>query len=205
MSISEKDPVISFSDFKMIKLLGNGSFGKVFLAKHAKRCKFYALKVLNKKKLMVKKQLRYAVGEASILKKVDCPFIIKLHYSFQTPSNLYMALDYCPNGDLAELLSEKDMLDEKMARFYAAQLIIAIEYLHKKKIIYRDLKPENILIGPDGYIRLTDFGLSKENTFSMSFCGSPAYLSPEMLEKKGVGLETDIYGIGCVLFEMLVG
>ena len=85
----------------MIKLLGNGSFGKVFLAKHLKSHRNYALKVLNKKKLMAKKQLKYAVGEANILKKVNCPFIIGLHYSFQTPSNLYIALDYCPNGDLA--------------------------------------------------------------------------------------------------------
>ena len=111
MSISEKTPSICFSDFQMIKLLGNGSFGKVFLAKHMKRCKLFALKVLNKKKLMVKKQLRYAVGEANILKKVDCPFIIKLHYSFQTPTHLYMAIDYCPHGDLTEILSERDFLD----------------------------------------------------------------------------------------------
>lgn len=144
-----------------MKLLGNGSFGKVFLAKHLKTTTNYALKVLNKKKLMMKKQMKYAVGEANILKKVDCPFIIKLHYSFQTPTNLYIALDYCPNGDLAEVLSDRDYLLEKEAQFYIAQLILAIEYLHSKKIIYRDLKPENILIGSDGYIRLTDFGLSK--------------------------------------------
>lgn len=86
-----------------------------------------------------------------------------------------------------------------------AQIILALEYLHNHNILYRDLKPENILIAKDGYIRLTDFGLSKENCFAMSFCGSPAYLSPEMLEKKGVGFSTDIYGIGCVLFEMLTG
>ena len=96
-------------------------------------------------------------------------------------------------------------MDENCARFIIAQLVLAIEYLHKNNILYRDLKPENILIHEDGYIRLTDFGLSKENNFAASFCGSPAYLSPEMLEKKGVGFSSDIYGIGCVLYEMVVG
>ncbi len=83
--------------------------------------------------------------------------------------------------------------------------MLAIEYLHKNSIIYRDLKPENILIGKDGYIRLADFGLSREKLFSGSFCGSPAYLSPEMLEKNGVGKSADIYGLGCILYEMVVG
>ena len=163
------------------------------------------MKILNKKKLIGKKQLKYAVSEANILKKVDFPFIIKLHYAFQTPLNLYMALDNCTNGDLAELIIVKEKLNESTARFIIAQIILALEYLHLHNILYRDLKPENVLIANDGYIRLTDFGLSKENCFSMSFCGSPAYLSPEMLEKKGVGFSTDIYGIGCVLFEMAVG
>ena len=160
---------------------------------------------MNKKKLSLKKQLKYAVGEANILKKITHPFVIQLHYSFQTPSNLFMVLDYCPHKDLAELLYDEDRMTESACRFYIAQLLLAINYLHRNKILYRDLKPENILIGRDGYIRLADFNLSKENDFSMSFCGSPAYLSPEMLEKKGVGFEADIYGIGCVLYEMMVG
>ncbi len=91
----------------MIKLLGNGSFGQVYLAKYLKNGQLYALKILNKKKLINKKQLRYAVSEASILKKVDFPFIINLHFSFQTPLHLYLALDNCTNGDLAELIIVK--------------------------------------------------------------------------------------------------
>lgn len=95
--------------------------------------------------------------------------------------NLYMAIDNCSQGDLSEILIVRGKLSESTARFVVAQLILAIQYLHQNRILYRDMKPENILIGNDGYIRLTDFGLSKENNFSMSFCGSPAYLSPEML------------------------
>lgn len=162
-------------------MLGNGSFGKVYEAKYLRNNRTYALKVLNKKKLIAKKQLKYAVSEANILKKVNSPFIIKMYFAFQTPMNLYMAIDNCSKGDLSEILIVKGKLNEKTSRFVIAQLILAIQYLHENRILYRDMKPENILIANDGYIRLTDFGLSKENNFSMSFCGSPAYLSPEML------------------------
>lgn len=154
---------------------------------------------------MVKRQLKYALGQANILKKLESQFTVKLYYSFQTPSNLFFAIDYCPYGDLSELLCNEDRLTEKGCKFYIAQVILAIEHLHKNQIIYRDLKPENILIDRDGFIKLTDFGLSSQKSYSMSFCGSRAYLSPEMLQKKGVGFESDIYGIGCILYEMLVG
>ncbi len=136
---------------------------------------------------------------------MDFPFVVKLYFAFQTPTNLYMALDNCSYGDLSQLIADKEKLSETTARFLTAQLVLAIQYLHSHNILYRDLKPENILLASDGYIRLTDFGLSRQNHFSMSFCGSPAYLSPEMLERKGVGFSTDIYGIGCVLYEMVVG
>lgn len=112
---------------------------------------------------------------------MNSPFVITLYYAFQTPLHLYMVLDNCPNGDLSEVIIVREKLTESTACFILGQLILAVEYLHSKGILYRDMKPENILIARDGYIKLTDFGLSKENCFSMSFCGSPAYLSPEML------------------------
>lgn len=139
-------PVISYINFEVLKQLGTGAFGKVYLAIFRPTGCNYAVKVLNKKKLFSKKQLKYAVGETNILKKMDSPFIIKLHFAFQTPSNLYMVLDNCSLGDLAELITIKDYLKEKTARFVIAQLILAIEYLHSHNILYRDLKPENILI-----------------------------------------------------------
>lgn len=92
---------------------------------------------------------------------MDSPFIVKLHFAFQTPNSLYMAIDHCSLGDLAELISVKEVLKESTARFVIAQLVLAIEYLHKHNILYRDLKPENILIDRSGYIKLTDFGLSR--------------------------------------------
>lgn len=113
----------------------------VYSARHKGSNRVLAMKILNKKKLIGKKQLKYAVSEANILKKVDFPFIIKLHYAFQTPLNLYMALDNCTNGDLAELIIVKEKLNESTSRFIIAQIILALEYLHRNNILYRDLKP----------------------------------------------------------------
>ncbi len=166
------------------------------------------MKVLNKSFLLKKKLLRYAITECNILKESNCPFIIKLHYSFQTPDNLYMILDYCSIGDLGSRIYY-ELLEEDEAKFYIAELILAIEYLHQHDIIYRDLKPENILIDSDGHIKLTDFDLAKENVKNnipnKTFCGSPLYLSPEMLSKEGATKASDIYGIGVILYQMVYG
>ena len=166
------------------------------------------MKVLNKSYLLKKKLLRYAITECNVLKQSDCHFIIKLHYSFQTPENLYMILDYCPIGDLSYQI-QLNLFEEDEAKFYIAELILAIEYLHKKDIIYRDLKPENILIDKDGHFKLADFGLEKENVKNdipnKTFCGSPQYLSPKMLSKEGTTKSSDVYGIGAILFEMVTG
>jgi serine/threonine protein kinase len=121
-----------------------------------------------------------------------------------------MILDYCPGGDLAYHLNKKQIFEEEEARFFIAEIILAIEYIHSLDVIYRDLKPENILVEADGHCRLADFGLAKENIgekdFARSFCGSPAYLPPEMLHNnKGVSKSADIYQIGAVLYEFLVG
>ena len=162
------------------------------------------MKVLNKKYLFERKQLRYAISECNILKQMDHPFILKLHYSFQTPRYLYFILDYCSKGDLAMHLEQRHVFSENESKFFIAELILAIEYLHSKDIIYRDLKPANILISQDGHIKLADFGLAKEginrSKNALSFCGSPAYLAPEMVVRKKVGKATDIYGIGIYIY-----
>ena len=199
-----------FEDYIIIGLLGTGSFGRVFKVKIKDDItkKIFAMKVINKNLLIRKKQLKYAVSECSILKKCDCPFIVKLYYSFQTLENLYMIEEYYPGGDLQYHL-KINLLEENEAKFYIAEIILAIEHLHDKNIIYRDLKPENVLIGEDNHIVLADFGLAKEgihgNSLSNSFCGSPAYLPPETVNMKGVGRSGDLYGIGAVLYEMISG
>lgn len=155
------------------------------------------MKVLKKSFLVKNNHLKYAVSEANILKRAENPYVIKLHYAFQTPDNLYMVLDLCTGGDLAYHLTKREMFDENEAMFFTAEIVLAIEYIHSLDVIYRDLKPENILIDSEGHIKLTDFGLAKENidfkSNAKSFCGSPAYLAPEMLTDKGVGRPADIY------------
>ena len=200
--------IINFNSFEILELIGGGSFGKVFKVKLKGTDKIYAMKVLNKGYLIKKKLLRYAITECNVLKQSNCPFIIKLHYSFQTPENLYMILDYCPIGDFSYQI-QLNLFEEDEAKFYIAELILAIEYLHQHDIIYRDLKPENILIDSDGHIKLADFGLAKENVTTnvpnKTFCGSPQYLSPEMLSKEGTTKASDIYGVGAILFELISG
>ena len=208
--IKDSNKGIKFADYIILGLLGTGSFGRVFKVKlkDDPSSKIYAMKVINKNILIRKKQMKYAVGECNVLKRCDCPFIVKLYFSFQTMENLYLIEEYCPGGDLQNHL-KVSLLEEEEAKFYIAEVILAIEHLHDLNIIYRDLKPENILIGEDNHIILADFGLAKEgiegNLLSRSFCGSPAYLPPETLNLKGVGKSGDIYGIGAVLYEMISG
>ena len=198
---------ITFNSFEILSVLGVGSFGKVCKVRLKKTGKIYAMKILNKNFLIKNKILKYAITECNILKKSSSPFIITLHYAFQTPDNLYMILDYCPGGDL-DFHIQIRIFEEEEAKFYIAELILAIEYLHLNNILYRDLKPENILIHSDGHIKLADFGLAGENVkegIIKSFCGSPSYLSPEMIQKQESTKASDIYGIGAVLYEMMSG
>ena len=200
---------IKLKDFKILEIIGNGTFGKVFKVKCLLDNNIYAMKVLRKKFLLDNNQLKYALSEIKILKKCSHPFIIKLHFSFQTPSNLYLIIDYCSKGNLSLLLQTKKRLNEKEIKFYLSELILSIEYLHNKNILYRDLKPENILISKDNHIKLCDFGLAKENdSFNFrakSFCGSLLYISPEMLCKKGINNKGDIYSIGIIIYELFYG
>ena len=199
---------INFSSFDILETLGSGTFGKVFKVRLKTTGNIYAMKIINKKYLIKNQQLRYAVTECNVLKQAQHPFIITLHFAFQTPDHLYMILDYCPGGDLSFHIV-RNLFEEDEAKFFIAELILAIEHLHNLDIIYRDLKPENILIDCEGHVKLADFGLAKEkvsdNKVAQSFCGSPAYLAPEMVNRRGVGKSADIYGVGAVLYEMISG
>lgn len=200
---------VCFESFKILKVLGSGAFGKVYKVEKKDTKKIYAMKALKKRNLILKNHLGYAVTEGNVLKAANHPFVLGLHYSFQTPFYLYFVLDYCPGGDLSFHLANKGCFSEDEVRFFIAELILSVQYLHSKDVIYRDLKPENILIDEYGHIKLADFGLSKvgmtEGRLARSFCGSPAYLSPEMVNRKGVGKAADIYGIGVVMYELLAG
>jgi len=195
--------------FIPINYLGGGSFGKVYLVKTKSTGKYYAMKVLSKKKTKVENLWRYIYAERNIQSMVRHPFIVKLRCAFQTKGSFVMIMDYYPGGDLGHLLREEKKFTEERARMYIAEVILAIEELHKKEIIYRDLKPENVLIDSQGHIALTDFGLSKEGVkyhdFTKSFCGSVAYLAPEILNDAGHSRSVDWYLVGVMFYAMIIG
>ena len=150
---------------RLICLLGEGSFAKVFLVKKYEsnsQISYFAMKVLDKSILKEKDYFDYIKLEREILMTLEHPFILKLNYSFQCKQNLYLMLDYEGGGTLFFHLKKNNRFTETEVAFYAAEIILAIQYLHSKKIIYRDLKPENILLSEDGHIKLADFGLAKK-------------------------------------------
>jgi len=209
---------VNFSSFTLLEKIGSGAFGSVFKVTHNLTGETFAMKAISKRYLLRTQQLKYALSESQLLKVVNHPFIIKMHYAFQTFRYLYFIIDYCNCGDLAMHIAKNAVFKENEAQFYIAELILAIEYLHSLNIVYRDLKPENLLIGnnfllitlgDDGHLRLSDFGLAKQilkqGSQSKSFCGSLYYLSPEMVTMKSSDKTIDIYGIGIILYEMLSG
>ena len=200
----KKKPKIDLRKFKVLSLLGVGGFGTVFKVRHILTDKIYAMKVMNKNYVIKKKYLHYVVSEFEIMKKLaGFPFILDLHYCFQTANYLYLIIDYCPNGDFTKLESVNN------PKLFFAEVILAFEYIHNKNIIYRDLKPENILLDETGHIKLCDFNLAKagmsKNKRADSFCGSPLYFSPEMVLNLGANYKCDIYGIGLLMYEIYVG
>ncbi|CAG9330283.1 unnamed protein product [Blepharisma stoltei] len=209
-SVLVNDEVINFNSFTILDQIGSGSFGTVYkVQKRNGDQQEYAMKSLSKANLQRQKQLKYAISECRIMKQLKHPFIVTLYYAFQTTQYLYLILEYCPNGDLLGLLESNKIIEENIAKFYLAEVILALEYLHSLEIIYRDLKPANVLIDSSGHAKLADFGLAKENVSkdnpAMTMAGSPAYLPPEIVAKKGASKASDIYGIGPLLYELLTG
>ena len=197
------------SNFICLALLGQGSFGEVYLVQQKNTQNYFAMKVLDKKRIEKQNIFKYAMTERNVLSIINFPFIVKLNYAFQTKEKLFLLLDYCPGGDLSKQLQIQTRFSEDKAKFYICEITLALGELHKKDIIFRDLKPDNIVIDKEGHAMLTDFGLSREGVnekhIAKSFCGSIAYLAPEMLNRKGHGKAVDWYLLGVCFYEMLVG
>ncbi|CAD8207519.1 unnamed protein product [Paramecium pentaurelia] len=206
--------MIGPSNIRIILQIGRGSFGDVYLVEKRNQSKSgqglkYAMKVLPKSKFLGHNLIRYAMAERNILSYLNHPYIVKLRYAFQTNTHLCLLMDFCPGGDLSKIIQNQKRIPEQAAKLYIAEILTALEHLHKNDIIYRDLKPENIVIDTQGHAMLTDFGLSKEgvrdNYGAKSFCGSMAYLAPEMLKRVGHGRAVDWYHLGILLYEMISG
>eukprot|EP00753_Platysulcus_tardus_P015852 PLAT5312.1.p2 GENE.PLAT5312.1~~PLAT5312.1.p2 ORF type:complete len:336 (-),score=148.10 PLAT5312.1:31-1038(-) len=171
--------------------------------------KIYAMKVLKKKNIFEKRQEEHTRSERRILEEIDHPFIVSLRYAFQTPDKLYLVMDYANGGELFVHLQRAGKFDEKLACFYAAEILEGLAHLHGLGIVYRDLKPENILLDHRGHLKITDFGLSKHGvglySGASTFCGSPEYVAPEVLKRKPYGRAIDWWSFGVVLHELLTG
>lgn len=201
---------IGVEDFDLLHVIGKGSFGKVLQVRKKDTGRIYAMKVLNKKNILDNNELEHTRTEKEILQRLAHPFLVNLNYSFQTNDKIYFIMDYINGGELFYHLQKEHKFTPDRVKFYCAEIVLGLEYLHNSGVIYRDLKPENILLTEDGHICMTDFGISKqgllaEDARTATFCGTPEYLAPEVLEGKGYTKAVDWWSFGTLMYEMLTG
>ncbi|GFU05835.1 3-phosphoinositide-dependent protein kinase 1 [Nephila pilipes] len=210
----------SAKDFRFGKLIGEGSFSMVYLAKDIHSNKEYAIKVCEKRHILREKKQKAVMREKQILNILNnhpSPFFIKLYCTFQDTDRLYFVMNYAKHGELLPYIVKVGSFDEECTRFYTAEILLAIEHLHKLSIIHRDLKPENILLDENMHIQITDFGSAKvinaenndassnETSRKSSFVGTAQYVSPEMLSDKSASPSVDLWALGCIIYQMVSG
>lgn len=200
---------ITMEDFEFLKVLGKGTFGKVILCKEKRTSKLYAIKILKKEVIIAREEVAHTMTENRVLQRCKHPFLTELTYSFQTSHHLCFVMEFANGGELFIHLQKCGTFTESRARFYGAEIVLALGYLHHLNIVYRDMKLENLLLDKDGHIKIADFGLCKEdisyNDRTSTFCGTPEYLAPEVLEDNDYGRAVDWWGVGVVMYEMMCG
>ncbi|KAJ1910877.1 serine/threonine protein kinase [Tieghemiomyces parasiticus] len=199
-------------DFTFGRILGEGSYSTVMLGTDQTTGQQYAVKILDKRHIIKEKKTKYVNIERNTLNRLNHPLVVRLHFAFQDPTSLYFVLDYAEHGELLTLIRRCGQLPEVNARFYLAEIVTAVEYLHSRGVVHRDLKPENILLDQDMHIKLTDFGTAKLTDSAdagppraNSFVGTAEYVSPELLTDKAVDRRSDLWALGCILYQLLSG
>ncbi|XP_060769919.1 cGMP-dependent protein kinase 1 [Neoarius graeffei] len=188
--------------------LGLGGFGRVELVTTLHHGKYYALKKISKKIIVQKRQEQHVLFEKRLLLDIECDFIVRLHGTFRDSRYIYMVMDFCSGGEIWTKLKEVHRFEEDITVFIAACVVEAYAYLHKKDIMYRDLKPENLMLDSMGYIKLVDFGFAKKlqrGQKTYSFCGTPEYMAPEIIQNQGHDFAADFWSLGVLVYELLVG
>lgn len=199
---------VHLQDFKIIRVIGRGSFGKVCLVLYLPTKETFAMKSLKKDQLIQQDQIENTLLEKEILQTVDHPLLCSLVFCFQTMERIYFVMPFLSGGELFQHLRKQRIFDEEKVRFYGSQIALGLQYLHDKGIIYRDIKPENILMDEFGYLKLADFGMAKKlkkNEKANSFCGTPEYLAPEIILQAGHDHAADWWSFGILVYEMLCG
>jgi serine/threonine protein kinase len=195
---------LNLEEYELLQNIGEGAYGVVRLARRGKQ--LLAFKKIAKFDIIKLRQIEHLKNETAILNSISHPFIIRMEGITQDQKFLYIALEYFPGGDFFRFLRSRERLSPTQASFYAAQVTLIFEYLHSLSVVYRDLKPENLLMGSDGYLRLADFGFAKilkGRTYTL--CGTPEYLAPEVITRKGHGKGFDWWTLGVLLYEMIAG
>ncbi|KAJ2908802.1 serine/threonine protein kinase, partial [Coemansia aciculifera] len=198
-------------DFDFGNTLGEGSYSTVVEATERASGRVFAAKILDKRHIIKEKKIKYVNIERDILQTLHHPFIVRLHYAFQDSQSLYFVIDLAANGELLSWIRKLGGLAEECVRFYLAEIILAVEYMHMERTLHRDLKPENILLGSDMHILITDFGTAKmfakgeTDQRANSFVGTAEYVSPELLTEKSADRNSDLWAIGCIAYQLLAG
>ncbi|KZW01511.1 Pkinase-domain-containing protein [Exidia glandulosa HHB12029] len=205
----ENNRNLTIDSFELLTVIGKGSFGKVMQVRKRDTGRIYALKTIRKHHVASRNEIEHTLAERMVLARVNNPFIVPLKFSFQSETKLYLVLAFVNGGELFRHLQNEGRFNEERSRFYCAELLLALEHLHDFNVIYRDLKPENILLDYNGHIALCDFGLCKqnmtENDTTTTFCGTPEYLSPEIIQGAAYSKAVDWWTLGVLLYEMLCG